>query len=99
METAKEVIDRAGLTDRQVNFIIEYYTDGYLTKEIGKKYGVSRSTVSVELKTARERLVKAGYSEPRKIKPARENPFDPAMLNSLVKKAGGYYQWVEEKRG
>ena len=59
IELMKKTLSRAietELTDRQKQMIDEYYFAGKTMTEIGKKYGISKSTVSRHLSRSRERL-------------------------------------------
>lgn len=95
---AKELIAEAGLTERQVRFLIGYYFEGFFEREIAEQEGCSRPTVSVDLTRAKEKLREAGFPEPQRLPRPSLHYFENDKLNTLSKRAGGYYQWVEADR-
>ena len=95
---ARELIEKAGLTERQVRFIIAYYYDDFYEREVAEQEGCSRPTVSVDLSKAKEKLAAAGFPVPHKQKRPEEHIFDPDKLNTLHKREGGYYSWLERDR-
>lgn len=86
------------MTDRQIRFVIAYYHDGYYEREIAEQEGCSRPTVSVDLKKARQKLEDAGYPVPERLPRPEVNSFSNEMLNTLTKRAAGYYQWLQHER-
>lgn len=98
MISAKELIQKCGLTEREVHFIISYYFDGYFEIEIAKEAGCSRPLVSVVLKKARHKIQCNGFPLPRRIPRPEENFFDPEKLNTLQKTGAGHYHWLEKDR-
>lgn len=95
---ANELIAKAGLTERQVRFLIGYYFEGFYEREIGEQEGCSRPTVSVELKKARAKLKEAGFPEPTRLKRPEVHFFASDKLNTLTKRAAGFWQWTEHDR-
>lgn len=47
-----EAIERAGLTDRQLDVVLLKYTGGYLQKEIGDLLSISQQSASYHYKSA-----------------------------------------------
>lgn len=98
MIDAKELIKQAGLTPRQVRFLVAYYFDGFFEREIAEVEGCSRPTVSVVLTKAKQKLEEAGYPVPIRLPRPKESYFANDKLNLLSKREAGYYQWVSDDR-
>lgn len=98
MIDAKELIQKANLTERQVRFIILYYFDGFFEREIAEKEGCSRPTVSVDLTKAKQKLVDAGFPEPHRIPRPVIHFFANDKLNTLHKRPAGFHSWLEKDR-
>ena len=98
MINAKELIIQAGLTERQVRFLIGYYFDGFFERELAEAEGCSRPTVSVDLTKARQKLKDAGFPEPRRMPRPSIHYFANDKLNTLQMRAGGYAQWTDDHR-
>jgi len=89
---AKDLIQKADLTERQIRFVILYYYENYYQREIAKMEGCSRPTVSVELSAAVEKIEKAGFPKPHRLPRPELHYFAGDKLNTLTKRAGHYYQ-------
>lgn len=98
MIDAKELIQKANLTERQVRFIILYYFECYFEREIAEKEGCSRPTVSVDLTKAKQKLREAGFPEPRRMPRPEIHFFANDKLNSLFKRPAGFHSWIEKDR-
>ena len=98
MIDAKELIEKAGLTERQVRFIIGYFYEGFYQRDIAEQEGCSRPTVSVELTAAVKKLEGAGFPAPRRLPRPEVHYFENAKLNTLTKRAGEYWQWLDDHR-
>lgn len=98
MIDSKELIEKADLTERQVRFLIGYYFEGYFEREIAEQEGCSRPTVSVDLTKAKQKLVEAGFPEPRRMPRPSIHYFENSKLNTLFKRPAGFHSWLEKER-
>lgn len=96
--SAKELIQKTQLTQRQIRFVVLYYFECYYQREIAKMEGCSRPLVSIELTEAVKKIQQAGFPPPRRLPRPELFYFANDKLNTLQKRAGDFYQWVEHDR-
>ena len=99
MISAEELIEKAGLTPREVHCLINYYYENYFEREIAEQLKISRPSVSVALTSAKQKLSKAGFPVPRRLPRPSEAYFDPDKLDTLEARAGGFYSWTDSHKG
>ncbi|MBB6218677.1 RNA polymerase sigma factor (sigma-70 family) [Anaerosolibacter carboniphilus] len=58
MKQSLKIAMEVGLTERQKLLIEKYYFEGKTMREIGEELGIAKSTVSLTIKRAKEKLEK-----------------------------------------